>query len=164
MTEIPWQSPEAFQEAWFYLDTMDRRRPAVFEPVRGTAGRIRQLLSGLDREMERMCGLTCPGCRDNCCARATIWYDFRDLLFLKFAGLPLPALQIEKKVQAGATVCMHLTPEGCALPRVERPFVCTWYICGAQQGIQGCGSVRGDVERVKGLRAAMEEDFCGACL
>jgi hypothetical protein len=28
--------------------------------------------------------------------------------------------------------CRYASPRGCRLQRLQRPFVCTWYICPAQ--------------------------------
>lgn len=164
MDNIPWQAPVAFQETFFFLRTMDAVRPGAFDGTRQLASQISRLLTGMDRGMDQICGRTCPECRDNCCARATIWYDFRDLLFLYFSGQPLPDRQIEKQSKGPSRVCMHLTPEGCALPRLQRPFVCTWYLCPRQKAVPGSYPVQDIVDRIKSLRREMESLFCTHCL
>ncbi len=87
-----------------------------------------------DADLDRLCRLSCPSCVDICCVRATVWYDFRDLLFLFCLQQKLPSAQIATKKGKG---CDHLRAAGCELPRVVRPFVCTWYICPAQ-----CSTIR----------------------
>jgi hypothetical protein len=160
MTAIPWQDPATFQEACFFLATMDRARPRAFARVRETAAQIAGLMTQLDPEMAAMCRVTCPDCRDNCCARATIWYDFKDLLFLYFNALPLPDRQIRKQVRGGSPTCIHLTETGCDLQRLRRPFVCTWYLCERQKNMAGTHGIQAGILKSQVLRREMEDIFC----
>ena len=162
MTAVPWQETAAFRQACLFFGTIDSARPLCFVRVREMAAQIMALLNRLDRELEGMCRLTCPDCKDNCCARATIWYDFRDLLFLYFSGQPLPDRQIEKREIRSEKFCVHLTAAGCDLPRCKRPFVCTWYICPAQKTFSP--RVQEDIRQIKSLRREMEDLFCRNCL
>ncbi len=139
---------------------MDKARPDAFDRVRDAAEKIAGLMDRLDPAMTAMCRTTCPDCRDNCCARATIWYDFKDLLFLYFSRRPLPDRQIERP----AGICTQLTAGGCALKRMQRPFVCTWYLCGAQKRMPGAERVEADLLKIQVLRRDMENCFCGNCL
>ncbi|MCP3931592.1 MAG: hypothetical protein GY705_21110 [Bacteroidetes bacterium] len=87
-------------------------------------------MASLDNPMQDLCRETCPGCDDNCCIRATIYYDFKDLLFLYLYSGRLPQMQIIKQKSCS---CPNLASQGCILPRQKRPFVCTWYICPRQK-------------------------------
>jgi len=35
-------------------------------------------------------------------------------------------------LQSLEAVCRYLTDTGCSLPRVARPWICTWYLCPVQ--------------------------------
>jgi len=107
-----------------------RRNSAVSRRLQSLARSIAVKIESLDCVLEQLCRQSCRHCIDVCCLRATIWYDFRDLLFYRLhtGGLPL-----QKIVKDGAGACIHLSTEGCRLPRCQRPFVCTWYICPTQK-------------------------------
>lgn len=82
--------------------------------------------------MDDLCRQTCPWCPSPCCMSATVWIDFRDLLYLHLSGLPLPDKQLLN--ERGAT-CRHLGIRGCRLPRQSRPWTCTCYLCPTQRNI-----------------------------
>jgi hypothetical protein len=83
----------------------------------------------LEASLSHLCAATCPACENVCCTKATVWYDQRDIIVYHLATGFFPEKQVSRSV-TGA--CCHLGPGGCRLPRLERPFICTWYICGAQ--------------------------------
>lgn len=86
----------------------------------------------IEAVLERVCIASCTTCTDVCCARATVWYDERDLLVMYLNTAALPKSQIYRRPDGS---CCNLTPSGCRLPRSERPFICTWYICPEQNTI-----------------------------
>ncbi len=91
---------------------------------------IAEGMTRLNGPMQGLCRSTCPDCDDNCCMRATVYYDLKDLLFLHFHSGKLPKQQI---IRSKSCSCPNLSPQGCILPRQERPFVCTWYLCPRQK-------------------------------
>jgi hypothetical protein len=161
---IPWQQAGELEEVSIFFHTIDRVHGLALGPVRDLAREIRDRLKDLSRRIHALCALTCRDCRDVCCRRATIWYDFRDLLYLHFAGDGLPEQQI-KKVGGGegnAAGCFHLTDRGCRLSRSERPFVCTWYLCPDQKLADPAvfNFISEQLSEVKMLRNEMETAFC----
>lgn len=90
------------------------------------------LYKALEVPLNQLCIHTCPECAEVCCTKATVWYDQRDILVYHLATDSFPATQISKN---DAGVCCHLGASGCNLPRLQRPFICTWYICSAQTAI-----------------------------
>jgi len=160
--EIPWQDPSAMTEIELFFSILQRNRPTAFDRVRERAGQIDRIISSLDPLLENLCGLTCPHCTDNCCARATIWYDFKDLLLLYFGPGAFPEKQVRKKRRASGSVCGYLSENGCALPRGSRPFVCTWYICQAQKNHVDYVRIQEQVMLIKQLRQEMEDLFIKA--
>ncbi len=126
----PWQTSELWQAANEALaDTIQRYKADLQQP-REIAGKIFKRIEKLDDLMDSLCALSCPGCRDSCCHRASPWYDFKDLLYIHLAMVMLPPGQI---FGSKGHICRYITPSGCALPRVRRPFICTWYLCTLQK-------------------------------
>ena len=62
--------------------------------------------------------------------RARVWLDFPDLLFMHLSGQALPLGQLRAQ---RSEACAYLGPKGCRLPRLSRPWVCTWYLCPEQK-------------------------------
>lgn len=161
---IPWQQAREFEEVAIFFHTIDRVHAMALGPVSGLAREIRDRLDSLSCHIDRLCALTCPHCRDICCRRATIWYDFKDLVYLYFSGDGLPERQIIKVggEEGNASACLHLTDRGCRLPRNERPFVCTWYLCPDQKLADPAAFnfISEQLGEVKTLRNEMESVFC----
>ncbi|BHH84105.1 hypothetical protein [Desulforhopalus sp. 52FAK] len=86
----------------------------------------------LDNSLNHLCEATCPACEDVCCIKATVWYDRRDIIVYHLVTGSFPEKQVSR---SAAGICCHLGENGCRLPRIERPFICTWYICAAQLAI-----------------------------
>lgn len=126
---------------------------------RQVAATIGQRIASIDRDMQSLCQATCPTCAQPCCLNATVWYDFRDLLYLHASEAALPLSQISR--QSGQA-CPYLSPTGCMLSRNQRPFICTWYICPPQVRLLDARpwryrtDVRTVVASLKGLRRELE--------
>ena len=93
---------------------------------------IREGLLWCDDTMDRYCAATCHACLDFCCSADGIYYDLADLVYLLTLDNDLPASQT--RATRGAP-CRYLSPEGCILPRMCRPFICTWYLCEPQMNL-----------------------------
>lgn len=130
--------------------------------VRQKADAILALMARLDRPMDALSRVTCPTCEDPCCRRATLWYDFVDLLVMGSTCQPWPPGQPMTVVGAQ---CRYLGPTGCRLPRIRRPWICTWYLCPRQTAHLEATwpSQRVAITRmiagVKQLRKALEDAF-----
>lgn len=122
---------------------------------------IARALAVLDPIMAALCAATCPACDNNCCLRATVWFDFRDLLFLHLAQATIAPGQ---PMTAPGQKCRYLGPAGCRLPRHRRPFVCTWYLCPDQKIILEADpemkmAAEQQLEFIKRTRQALEFSF-----
>jgi hypothetical protein len=42
------------------------------------------------------------------------------------------ALPLQQNISGHHQVCCYLGSRGCTLPRLSRPFMCTWYLCPTQ--------------------------------
>jgi len=80
--------------------------------------------------LDRACEATCPWCPTPCCFVADARFDFKDMLFIHLARVPVPLGQPRGD---GHAVCRYLGPSGCLLPRTSRPWICTWYLCPMQK-------------------------------
>lgn len=129
-TDIPWQDERSWQELQLAISVMCSDLGEKDVRIREIAGQIRYGYQQLDNPMNLLCGSSCINCREICCQRATLWYDLPDLLFIYLISAKLPPKQISR-VADGA--CCNLGSTGCVLPRWQRPFICSWYLCGAQQ-------------------------------
>ena len=163
---IPWNTPEGWQAANASLvDAVRRNRPAL-AAARRSAGKIRQLLDLSFPVMDDLCRQTCPACTDVCCRRAWVWIDFTDLLFLHLAEIQPPVRQLLRR---RGDHCGYAGPDGCCLQRMQRPFVCTWYLCPDQTRLLTNRPTEkkllaGAMEQIKGLRKQMETAFIQALI
>ena len=154
-----WSSPDTWREAAFVFSFLIKKHRSGLGSARKFAVGVDEQLATLSPVMEALCRETCPSCSDSCCSHATIWYDFRDLLYLALMDRDLPPSQIYRDKSG---LCHCLGPEGCRLKREFRPFICTWYICPAQR-ILLTGEEAARVDRmilgIKEMRRGMEEAF-----
>lgn len=106
--------------------------PRDWERMQTLAQGIREGLLWCDETMDRYCSATCHACRDFCCDANGIYFDLPDLIYLLTLDNDLPTGQT--RAQRGAP-CRYLAKEGCILPRMCRPFICTWYLCEPQMAL-----------------------------
>lgn len=164
LSSVPWNTPALWQEANCCLaHTLRQNRQALAEP-RQIALQIRQLLESIFPLMDCLCREACPDCADICCQRAWVWADFKDLLFLHLAGIPVPDQQL---LSRQGDHCHYGGSDGCRLDRIQRPFVCTWYLCPAQTRIlrkQPAETQRllSTLQQIKKRRRRMEDTFIRA--
>jgi hypothetical protein len=89
-------------------------------------------MNKLDKLMEGLCKRTCPDCLGVCCQARNIYYDFSDLLYIHLSQTPIPSRQTRRGPEEP---CHYLTSMGCSIPRPQRPFICSWFICSDQEEI-----------------------------
>ncbi len=154
----PWHTAARWQEVNAALVHLLQRHRTALDRCRDLARRLERRRDGLGPLMDELCRATCPDCRTPCCATALVWFDFRDLLFLHLAGLPLPACQPRYPHRRH---CRFLSPDGCLLPRSRRPWLCTWYLCPPQTAILRSRNIclDAEMEAIKSLRQELEDEF-----
>ena len=126
---IPWHTPALWLEANATLGFLLERHTPELEAPRQLAHQMRTQLTSLFPIMDGLCHTTCPACSEVCCQHASVWIDFKDLLFFHLAAIPVPDSQL---LSRRGERCRYATTDGCRLDRLQRPFVCTWYLCPAQ--------------------------------
>lgn len=163
--EIPWHPPETWREIHESLDHLITRRRAHLRAATEHARRVEAALRSAFPLMEALCAETCPTCAEPCCVVATLWYNFQDVIFLNLAGRTIPPGQ---PMAAYGGICRYLGETGCTLPRIERPWICTWYVCPDQTAIlrsrmkQERMALESCIAEIKAQRKAMEAAFLEA--
>lgn len=95
------------------------------------ASRMRDLLSSTFSFQDELCFNTCIKCLEPCCSVAKIWFDIKDLIFLNLLKIKVPDSQPRTKTDP---ICRYYKPlKGCMLNRLERPFICNYYLCYTQK-------------------------------
>lgn len=163
--EIPWPTPGSWREINGTLHMLTVMFHPELEPAREMARRVRNRLMPMFPLMDDLCTETCPECREPCCRVATLWYNFQDLLFLHLTDQPLALAQ---PLSLSRAVCRYLGAKGCTLPRIARPWICTWYVCPPQTSLLRrrwrSEKKRLDpaIEEIKTMRKGMETAFLEA--
>ncbi len=125
----PWSGPEAWAGVNQELACLIRgNRPDLDRAVQA-AEAVRQGMGHLIPVWESLCAATQQQCQDNCCTAQRVWFDFRDLLLFHLLGLAIPPGQTRADL---SEPCRYLSSRGCSLPRLTRPWRCSWYLCQPQ--------------------------------
>ena len=154
----PWHSRARWREINAAFQYLGRRHDARLGHCRRLAARLAARLTALFPLMDDLCRATCFDCRAPCCRSALVWFDFKDLLFLHLAGLTVP---VSQPLYPDRRTCRFLTSRGCRLPRLNRPWLCTWYLCPPQAAMLRARRVcpHEETARIKSLRRDMENEF-----
>jgi hypothetical protein len=160
--EPPWGSKVTWQIINRDLDYLIRRHYNALKNAVLMARDIDARLDSICPLLDELCRVTCPWCPNPCCLSAEVWIDFKDLLFLHLGGHPIPDRQLRSNSKK---VCRCLRPKGCVLPRMSRPWICTWYLCPTQKAILRRKSQYAQdkfsrqIQAVKDCRRKMEAEF-----
>ncbi|MGD8389600.1 MAG: hypothetical protein PVG49_20810 [Desulfobacteraceae bacterium] len=159
---LPWRTASSWSEALHTLEGLVGRHAKDLGPARKNAEAVRLNLEIVFPSLDALCRVTCPECPSPCCLEAAVYADFRDLLFLSLLHLPPPPMQLRNAPEAS---CRYHTRHGCALPRIQRPWICTWYLCAAQRAVLERGHevdrqrLLSTLEAIRSERRAMEDAF-----
>ncbi|HMB32281.1 MAG TPA: hypothetical protein VKN82_10685 [Desulfohalobiaceae bacterium] len=159
---IPWIKPKDWYEANKTLSKLIQDNLNQLNKAIALAKKIEQQFNSIFPLLDHLCSLTCTKCPDPCCLRATIWFDFKDLLFLHLTSQALP---IRQTISTNNNKCPYSSRQGCQLPRLSRPWICTWYICPDQKRLLGQDPgftktrIYDSLESIKSLRKRLEDLF-----
>lgn len=70
--------------------------------------------------------LICPTCWNVCCAQIHGLPEFADVVGFRALGLFVPDYDLTRDLNGP---CQFMGDRGCLLPRIQRPYRCTWYFC-----------------------------------
>lgn len=159
---LPWRTTSSWSEALYALKGLAARHAKELGPARTLAEAVRKHLESVFPALDALCRMTCPECPSPCCLKAAVYADFRDLLFLVLLDLSTPPGQLRTASDAS---CRYHTPRGCTLPRMQRPWICTWYLCAAQKALlrqwpeADRQQLLSTLDAIRTERRAMEETF-----
>lgn len=163
----PWGQYDTWLEINRTIDDRTTHHKADLTTAMEQAENIKNALMQLYPIMDTLCLNTCRFCPDPCCLYARVWVDFRDLLFMHLAGAPIPYAQLITPLKMR---CRYISPKGCLLPRISRPWACTWYLCHTQmtrlrnRQIDAHQIVHALFEEIKKSRKKMEDIFINVLL
>jgi hypothetical protein len=100
----------------------------VKDGLRRAALEMKAAYEAVSPFIEEHTSTVCPSCKSVCCIDRHGAHEEEDIAFVAALGEALPP---EKPRADDTEPCRHLCPEGCRLPRWQRPFRCTWYFCTA---------------------------------
>lgn len=157
----PWGSELLWKEANWTIKYLHQRHHHALHRAKNLGKAIHGNLQQLFPLMESLCEAACPQCRACCCRRAKPYFDFRDLIYLHLQGKEIPAAQ---PIGSTEDHCQYHLPNGCLLPRSDRPWICTWYTCPAHRALlpEGGWDMTGlddQLREIKKLRGELEKEF-----
>ena len=129
---IPWASRQSWRAAHQSFAHHLRRYTANLKPLKMRAQTLESLFRGVFPILDELCAASCPWCPEPCCLKASVWFDFKDLLFMHVNQLLIPPCQSKTNLK---NPCCYHGSSGCRLPRINRPWICTWYLCPTQTAI-----------------------------
>ena len=159
---IPWATDALWIEVNKSIRHLVVHRSDDLKKAGVIAHSILDEMTGIFPEMDRLCVATCPSCKEPCCGVATLWFDFRDLIFLHLNDIPIAKAQPLNHYGAH---CRYLGARGCILRREERPWICTYYLCPSQTYLLRRKNRKiykeydGKLEAIKNKRKALEDEF-----
>jgi hypothetical protein len=159
---VPWGSTKAWNAANESIRYHVYLHQTHFDRTEELALIMVQQLKSIFPLLDELARSACCRCPEPCCSTAKVWFDFHDLLFLHFSGQPLPLTQA---MDNRAGHCRYLGENGCVLPRLLRPWICTRYLCPVQRSILKEKPVAVQtlfyhvVQAVKTGRQRMEDEF-----
>ncbi len=80
----------------------------------------------LDPLIQSYTAKVCPYCGTVCCANKFGFPEFADVVVFLSLGLDIPDYNLDVDEEA---ICQFIGEKGCVLPRIQRPYRCTWYFC-----------------------------------
>ena len=158
----PWGTNPEWCEANHCRDSLIQRYSDSLNSAVSLAFLVRDQLESIFDLLDELCVETCPQCPDPCCLNASPWYDFRDLIYLHLNSLAIPFSQT---IHAMNAICCYSSPRGCALARISRPWICTWYLCSVQTAnltfrrFDQWKELKLTINKIKNFRKEMEESF-----
>jgi len=158
----PWGTKLAWHEANCSLYDLKKRYSVKLNSAVTLSISLRHRLESIFSLLDDLCLETCPRCPNPCCLHASPWFDFRDLIFLHLNTLAIP---ISQTIEALNETCLYVSPRGCTLARICRPWICTWYLCSVQMAnlnirrTHQVNNLTSAINEIKALRNEMEETF-----
>ncbi len=158
--KLDYKTPENFWKTIEYLEEFFSIHNDSLTDVIASAQAMKRCFDEFDPFIQHYTSRVCPYCGTVCCANKFGFPEFADIISFLALGLQVPDYDLDVDEDA---ICQFIGEKGCILPRLQRPYRCTWYFCDplmAQidigpikhyrqfiQGVQDLSRTRGDVMR-----------------
>ena len=158
----PWASTADWQAANRSIAFHLRRYHLQGDKVTTLSQKLSDCLTSISPLLDELCANTCVWCPEPCCLAAKVWFDFQDLLYLHTGRQPIPLAQ---PLQNLKNTCRYLSKRGCTLPRLIRPWICTWYLCPVQKSnlknrsLYQLKIINQHVQQIKKYRKELEAEY-----
>jgi hypothetical protein len=160
---LPWSSLHQWQEINTSIQILSHIHRFEFNrQLKPVIEQITNQLISINNLLDHLSQVSCPRCPAPCCLSAKIWFDLKDLLFMHLREAAFP---VSQPLSQSTDTCRYLRPKGCALPRIIRPWICTWYLCPTQMAIIRSGrepvfkTLPPQISALKILRNRLEDRF-----
>ncbi|MDD3553265.1 MAG: hypothetical protein PHC35_01925 [Deltaproteobacteria bacterium] len=124
--ELNFRSPTEFQDTLNRLQAFFAGHEVQLAEVFARARELEKAFDVIDPFIQEYTAMTCPYCAVVCCANRHGMPTFGDIVSFLAMRRRLPVYDLS--ISAGAA-CQFMGAMGCVLPRLVRPYRCTWYFC-----------------------------------
>lgn len=158
----PWGEVSIWDEVNGSIKNLIRIHKHSLGMVYSVAYEIKEDLLSLFPLQDEILKETCINCDSPCCGTATVWLDFCDLVFIHLTEQVVPEYQL---IEKQSDICRYFSDNGCIIPRLSRPWVCTLYLCPPQmallRGMGGAVKRKNDmiIQSIKLKRKKLEQLF-----
>ncbi len=154
---LDYKNQEAFCSIIEGLKDLFLNNRSIIEPVLEKAPAYQKALGKLDPLIQSYTARVCPYCGTVCCANKFGFPEFADVVVFLALGLDVPRYDLDVDEEA---ICQFIGEKGCVLPRIQRPYRCTWYFCDpllVQLEIGPAKDYRNFIKDLQGLSSARGE-------
>ncbi len=99
-----------------------------YPEIKETAQKYKMCMLSLDPVVESFTSKVCPYCGTVCCRQKFALPNREDIILFWALNIELPDYDFSRDINSS---CQFLSYTGCSIPRLYRPFRCTWYFCEA---------------------------------
>ena len=123
---LDFRNPEEFWKTVQEIKKFFKDHEAEMSVVNDKAHQFKQAYAIMDPFIQKYTAEVCPYCGNVCCCNKHGFPEFADVVAILAMGGKVP--EYDLSVDEGA-LCQFIGEKGCVLPRIERPYRCTWYFC-----------------------------------
>ena len=124
--KLDYRKPDRFWKTIRFLQDFFSAHLDRLDTVLEKAGLMKRCFDDFDPFIQHYTSEVCPYCGTVCCANKFGFPEFADIVSFLSLGLPVPSYDLNVDEEA---ICQFIGEKGCVLPRIQRPYRCTWYFC-----------------------------------
>ncbi len=124
--KLDFRNPPEFWRTVEEIKTFFREHQGEMEEVNAKALQFKQAFAEIDPLIQEYTAKVCPYCGNVCCCNKHGFPEFADVVAIIAMVGKLPEYDLSVDERA---MCQFMGERGCTLPRIQRPYRCTWYFC-----------------------------------